>query len=125
MALDNLKGHIERLQEKPEHVRHQIAMGVAVGVTALVATGWAVALGTSGALALNNPEPVEGDGRDSLIESFEEPANAFTNLMGAAGAAFNATSTEAALKVIETRTSSTLEGRAQPANNTEKTVIPF
>ena len=123
MALDNLKGHIERLQEKPEHVRHNIAMGVAVGVTALVATGWAVALGTSGTLALSEPEPTED--RETLAESFEEPASAFSNLMGAAGAAFNATSTEAALKVIETRTSSTLEGRAQPANDTEKTVIPF
>ncbi|HEY0948166.1 MAG TPA: hypothetical protein VGE53_01590 [Candidatus Paceibacterota bacterium] len=123
MALDNLKGHIERLQEKPEHVRHNIAMGVAVGVTALVAAGWAVALGTSGTFALSEPKLAED--RETFAESFEEPASAFSNLMGAAGAAFNATSTEAALKVIETRTSSTLEGRAQPANDTEKTVIPF
>lgn len=125
MALDNLKGHIERLQEKPEHVRHQIAMGVAVGVTALVATGWAVALGTSGVLALNTPDAAEGDGSESLAESFKEPADALSNLVGAAGAAFGATSTEAALKVIETRTSSTLDAYNGSANNTEKTVIPF
>ncbi|HRH55467.1 MAG TPA: hypothetical protein PK609_01230 [Candidatus Paceibacterota bacterium] len=114
MATDRILGHIERLREKPDHVRHQIAMGTALGLTSLVAVGWVVALATSGTLALNQapeeaPQPTE---------------TSFSSLVGAAGAAFNSTSTDASLRVMDERTSSTLDAQ-QPANNTNKTVIPF
>lgn len=128
MATENLKGHIDRLREKPEHVRHQIAFGLAAGLTSLVAVGWGIALTTSGALAINSdvqPQAATGPGTESLSESLKEPAENFSNLVGAAGAAFGATSSEAALRVIDSRTSSTLEGRAQSSNATDKTVIPF
>jgi hypothetical protein len=125
MATDRLKGHIEELRQRPEHVRYNIAMGIAAGVTSLVALGWGAALATGGTLALKDtaPEPAG----ESLTEALEEPASSLSNLMGAAGAALGAGSGEAALDIIEseTRTSSTLEDRSAPANATDKTVIPF
>jgi hypothetical protein len=125
MANARIIDHIERLREKPEHVRHQIAMGAAFGITGLVALGWMTAMATSGTLALvPDTVAVQGEGSgESLSEAIAEPASALTNLMGAAGAAFGATSTEAALSIIEseTRTSSTLDAKAP----SDKTVIPF
>lgn len=119
MATDRIIEHIDRLREKPEHVRHRIAVLTAASITGLVAVTWMGALAASGTLALSVTE------RTPDREVSEEPTSAFSNLMGAAGAAFNASSTEAALDIIETRTSSTIDAKAQPANNTHKTVIPF
>lgn len=120
-------GHIERLREKPEHVRHTIAMGTAFVFTGLVAAGWMTAMATSGTLALKptTPEP-DGAGME-VAKTVNESTSAFSNLLGAAGAAFNATSTAAALDIIEseTRTSSTLDASQPSANATTKTVIPF
>lgn len=129
MATERIIEHVNRLREKPHHVRHNIAMGVAFGITGLVALGWMTALATSGTLALKSSAVVSsasGAGND-VSEVVSESTNAFSSLMGAAGAAFNATSTEAALDIIEseTRTYSTFETRTEPANNTSKTVISF
>lgn len=122
MATDRIIEHIDRLREKPEHVRHRIAVLTAAGITGLVAVTWMGALATSGALALKASET----GPDPEVsKSIAESTSAFSNLMGAAGAAFNATSSEAALDIIETRTSSTLDAQVAPANATNKTVIPF
>ena len=121
MATQRIIEHIDRLREKPEHVRHRIAMLTAAGVTGLVAVTWVGAMATSGTLALKtNAETAPAE---SLSKELAEPASAFSNLLGAAGAAFNATSTEAALTIIETRTSSTLD--AKQDTNVGKTVIPF
>jgi len=127
MATDRIIEHIDRLREKPEHVRHRIAVLTAAGITGLVAVTWMGALATSGALALKTDAETEtrtGSGDDMAV-ALNESTSAFSNLMGAAGAAFGATSTEAALQIIETRTSSTLDTNVGPANNTNKTVIPF
>jgi len=123
MATDRIIEHIDRLREKPEHVRHRIAVLTAVGITGLVTVTWMGALASSGALALKTTE--SDSGTTEVSEAITESTSAFSNLMGAAGAAFNATSTEAALQIIETRTSSTLDAKVAPANNTNKTVIPF
>lgn len=127
MATERVVQHIERLREKPEHVRHAIAFGVAAGVTSLVALGWITAMATSGSLALKSSAAVEevGAAGSDVSEAVEESTSAFSNLVGAAGAALGATSTEAALRVIETRTTSTLDSQQKPANDTDKTVIPF
>lgn len=127
MSTDRIIEHIDRLREKPEHVRHRIAMLTAAGITGLVAVTWMGALATSGTLALKTgavAESASGTGTE-VSEAISESSSAFTNLMGAAGAAFGATSTEAALQIIETRTSSTITADAQPANATHRTVIPF
>jgi hypothetical protein len=115
--------HIDRLREKPEHVRHTIAFGVAIGISGLVAVGWMTALATSGTLALETDQPVI---EDSATKALAESTYAFSNLMGAASAAFTATSTEAALNIIETRTSSTLNTSAtESSTGAGKTIIPF
>lgn len=125
MATERIIEHVERLRQHPEHVRYRIAMGTALGISSLVAVGWAVALTSSGTLALKDPEPVAGPTPESeLAQSFAETGSAFSNLMGAAGAAFNATSSEAALRIIDTRTTSTLSEEETSAA-ASATVIPF
>lgn len=116
MATDRIIEHIDLLREKPEHVRHRIAVLTAAGVTGLVAVTWMGALAASGTLALKpveTPEPVVAE------------APSFSRLAGAAGAAFSATSSDASLEVVDMRTSSTLDSQPKPANATHKTVIPF
>ncbi len=126
MATERIIDHIDRLREKPEHVRHRIAVLTAAGITGIVAVTWMGALASSGTLALKTgATPENGSGTGEVTKTISESTSAFSNLMGAAGAAFNATSTEAALQIIETRTSSTLDAKVGPANATNKTVIPF
>ena len=122
MATDRIIEHIDRLREKPEHVRHRIAVLTAAGITGLVAVTWMGALATSGSLALKAPETAPDT---EMSESLNESTSSFTNLMGAADAAFNPSSSQAELDIIETRTSSTLDTKVAPANATHKTVIPF
>ena len=119
MATDRIIEHIERLREKPEHVRQRIALLTASGITGLVALTWMGAMATSGSLALK--ESTDEAAQPALVR---EPSTSFSSLMGAAGAAFD-TTPDPDLSVVETRTSSTLDTRTQPANNTNKTVIPF
>ena len=127
MANGHIHGHIERLREKPEHVRHTIAMGTAFVFTGLVAVGWMTAMATSGTLALKPSAPVNDGAGAEVAKTVTESTTAFSSLLGAAGAAFTATSTDAALDIIEseTRTSSTLNANQTSANATTKTVIPF
>lgn len=129
MATERIVHHIERLREKPHHVRHRIAMLTALVATGVIVVGWAAALTTSGALALKS-EPVRSEEgaaspESDISQAFSESKSAFSNLVGAAGAAFGATSSQAALKVLDTRTSSTLNAESRTQNNTDKTVIPF
>ncbi len=108
--------HLDTLREKPEHVRHTIALGVAGGITALVALGWVTAMATSDTFALKTGTPAEP------IEVKEAPK--FSNLVGSVGAAFGASSTEPALTTItETRSSSTIT--PGPQNGTSERVIAF
>lgn len=127
MATGRIIEHIDRLREKPEHVRHNIALGVAFGISGLVAVTWMTAMATSGTLALQSNTVDETPEGSEMSAAVVESTSAFSSLMGAAGAAFNATNTDAALKIIEseTRTSSTLNTQSQSANASDKTVIPF
>ncbi len=112
-----MQDFIERLRAKPEHVRKQIAMGTATALTGLVAVGWLGALVAGGTLALTPTS------EESVLAS-ESEESGFVSLLGAAGAAVGATSTEPELNVIESNTSSTLDNRAVQQTDT-RTVIPF
>ena len=113
--------HVNKLKEKPSHVRERVAFGISGGVTALVAIGWVVAMSSSGAFSLAT---------DSVAESIRPPeevkkgiadsGSGFKNLMGAAGAAFGTTEAPPDISVVDTRASSTLDKSAANA-----TVIPF
>ena len=124
-----LQHHIERLREQPHHVRHGIAYGVSGGITALVVVVWATVLMTSGALEIK-PAVVASSGSEAgnnpdteVKKALADSKSAFSNLMGAAGAAVGATSTDAALTIITARASSTMDSKID--NSTSKTVIPF
>ena len=118
-----LTDHLDRLREKPEHVRHRIAFLTSAGVTALVAILWVTALATSGTLALKQTAPEVVDGQPRVAETFAETKSAFSELMGAVGAAAGATSSEPTLTTVESRTVTTFDTKI--GNDTDKTVIPF
>ncbi|KND47224.1 MAG: hypothetical protein AB199_02225 [Parcubacteria bacterium C7867-004] len=119
----DLTYHIERLREKPHHVRHGIALGVAAGFTALVAVVWATVLVSGGTLALKTSEATTNENPDVQVkQAITETKSAFSSLMGAAGAAMGATSSEAALSIV---TSAREESTMKSSDSAGKTVIPF
>ena len=112
-----MQDFIERLRAKPEHVRKQIAMGTAAGLTGIVALGWLGGLVAGGTLAL-------APAGDDATVATDSKQNGFEELLGAAGAAVGATSTPNELNVVETKTTSTLDNRMNQQADT-RTVIPF
>ena len=82
-----MRDYINRLRAHPEHIRHRIAIGTTVGVTALVALVWIVGLTSSGTLALdlNSPTSV-GGAYDSQAVAQTKPKNNLDQLLGAIGA---------------------------------------
>lgn len=119
-----MRDFIENLRAKPEHVRRQVAMGASAGVTGVVAVAWAAALFASGGLTLApaSAETVSGADFDALAE---DTRSAFSELLGAAGAAGGASaSQQAGIRVVDGETSSTLERDEAPAAD-QRTVIPF
>jgi hypothetical protein len=124
MATQRIIDHIDTLRAKPEHIRHRIAMSVAFAFTGVVALGWMTAMVTSGTLALKS-QSLAADTSETGSGVLDEPATAISSLMGAAGAAFGATSTDPELSIIDSKTSSTLDARAASPKATDKTVIPF
>ena len=113
--------HIERLREKPEHVRNRIALGVSIGATALVALVWATALATTQVFALKNEGPVAPE--EVPAPTFAETKSAFSELVGAVGSAVGATSSDPTLQIVDTKTTTTFDTKVE--NDTDKTVVPF
>lgn len=127
---------IHTLKQKPEHVRHRIAMGTSIGVTALVGVIWVAVMATSGTFALNtNPATSTGTGTgngqtpssDAFALSGTNVKSNFSQLVGAVGAATGATTSQPALTIVDgTTTSSFNQPTQQSANaNASATVIPF
>jgi hypothetical protein len=113
--------HLERVREKPHHERRRIAFVSSLLLTGLVAFGWMGALASSGTLAIADPDGDVADMRDGLASTKSN----FSGLLGAAGAAIGATSSPAAVVVVDGATFSTLDERQEHLNNTNKTVITF
>ena len=114
--------HIDRLKEKPSHVRERVALGVSGGVTTIVALGWLMAMSSSGTLSLATKSVAEGVRPPAEVAtSINESSSSFKSMLGAASAALGASSSPATITVVETHTSSTLDGSA----STNATVIPF
>jgi len=114
--------HLDRLREKPHHVRRQIAFGTSVALTALVAIGWMGALVSTPKLAIENrPQDETLDMSNALTDTQSN----FSELVGAAGAAFGATSSPARVMVVDTKTYSTMDVKRENYNDTKETVIPF
>ncbi|MBP7741352.1 MAG: hypothetical protein KA104_01505 [Candidatus Pacebacteria bacterium] len=114
--------HIDRLKEKPSHVRERVALGVSGGVTAIVALGWLTAMSSSGAFSLATKSVAEGVRPPAEVAtSINESSSSFKSLLGAAAASLGASTSPAAISVVEVRSSSTLDS----GSKNEPTVIPF
>ncbi len=113
--------HIHRLRQQPSHVRERVAFGISGGITGVVALGWLVAMSSSGAFSLTAKTVAESVAPPAEVkQTFSEGTKGFNSLLGAAGATLTGSDPSAAVQVIETRSSSTLD-----ASTTDATVIPF
>lgn len=113
--------HLDRLREEPMAVRRRVAFLVAGGISGLVAIGWIAALLAGGSLALSTPAHAVATGSD-VSKAFKETSSGFTELMGAASAAFGGASSPT-LTTVDVETTSTLDTKIE--NDTDKTIIPF
>lgn len=120
-----MRHHIENLKQKPEHVRHRVALGVSAGATALVAVIWFVASAATGTFALSSPSATStSEERDTPSEL--DAKEGLSQLAGALGSAVGATSTEPELTIVDGNTTSTLDSSpAENQNQTSATAIPF
>lgn len=107
---------VHTLRQKPRHVRENIALGIAGGVTFVVALGWLVAFSANGTLAFSS------DNAPDVKEAVDSSKSNFSDLLGAAGAAFGASSTPAEVTIVETNVRSTLD---EPTVPEDATVIHF
>lgn len=112
---------VHGLRQKPQHVRENVAIGVAGGTTLLVAFGWFIAMGASGSFSLAPSKTIASDTEAAPTSVVSK--DSFSNLLGAAGAAMGAAATTTSgVTIVDTKTSSTLE---QPAIAPDVTVIHF
>jgi len=114
--------HIERLKEKPSHIRERIAFGISGGITGLVAIGWLVAMSSSGSFSLATKSVANAVTPSAEVsQSVSQSTSNFSSLMGAAAASFGVGGDAANVKVVDTKTTSTLD----TSEATSATVIPF
>ncbi len=113
--------HLNRLREKPAHVRHTIALGVSGGITSLVFVGWLAAMTTSGVFATAGSSVARSvTPPEEVQKSIEASSRNVNSLLGAASAALTGSSTSA-VEVVDVRTTSTLDA----TTTKDATVIPF
>jgi hypothetical protein len=106
--------HIEIVHEKPEHVRRQIAFGIAIGLTAIIALFWLSLSLATGVFAVENTYSF-GEGL-----AVEEQAPEPEGVVGAAAAILGVSSEPAHIEIVDTSVHSTLD-----AKKIEETIIPF
>ena len=116
-----MRRHLETLKQKPEHVRHRMALGTAAGITGLVGIIWITTLAASGSFALSAPNAGTGD------SDIAEARSSFNELVGAVGAVGQGSGSvgrnDPELTIIDGQTTSTIAPSRQ--NPTDATVIPF
>lgn len=113
---------VHSLRQKPQHVRENIAIGVSGGITLLVALGWFAASAANGTFSLGSNAVLADSNVPTMEQTVTLSKNNFTELLGAAGAALGATSTPAAIVVVDTQVHSTLD---QQTVSADETVIHF
>ena len=119
-----MRDFIERLQAKPEHVRHRIAFFSSFSLTAVVAVAWFAAVANSGVLTLAPLNASSGSGFGALTDTsalVKDTSTGWDDLLGAVGAAGGTSSGDPTLSIVDERASSTLDRNAVD----ERTVIPF
>lgn len=114
-----MRRHIENLKEKPEHVRHRVAIGVSAGVTGLVAVLWLAAHVATGTFALSSPQATP-------TAEVTDARGEFSDLVGAVGESLGGSpSSEPELTIVDGNTTSTIAPEADNQNQTDQEVIPF
>ena len=111
---------IHTLRAKPVHMRENIAIVTAGGITLVVAALWFVANAASGTFAIGpSAFPANPEAGKAVAASSE----GFSQLLGAAGAALSGSSSPATITIVDTQVHSTLDTGNQ--NDTNQTVIHF
>ena len=79
----SLTEHLENVRQKPEPVRKQLALGIAVALTGVIALFWLSVSLATGAFAINSTEL----GKTPALAEKPASVTAFSSFLGAAGAA--------------------------------------
>ncbi|MFA7302180.1 MAG: hypothetical protein WC030_00310 [Candidatus Paceibacterota bacterium] len=115
--MKKIADHVEHLKTKPHHVRRKVALGVAGGVTSLVAVLWlGVSLSTN-AFAIQGSTFAESTAQGPAITTVTEGPE--QNLAGAAAARQRDASGPARIEIVNIATTSA------PVAPREQTTIPF
>lgn len=113
---------VRDLRAKPRHIRERMALGVAGGVTLVVALGWVAASAATGVFSLS-PSTLANAPSTNVGEAVAQGKSNFSDLLGAAGAAFSGSSTTAQIQVVDS--SNPPAATDQNNNNTSATVLHF
>lgn len=114
-----MRRHIENLKQKPEHVRHRVALGVSAGFTGLVAVLWLTAHVATGTFVLSNPQ---AEPPAQVVDARGE----FNSLVGAVGQALGTQPKDPELTVVKDgNTRTTIGSEPVNQNQTNQEVIPF
>lgn len=116
--MKTLSEHIAYIQEKPHHVRKQVAFGAAAFVSACIALVWLVGSYMTGAFAIAGSSFATASGQDGLTSVAGSPSNT-DGIAGAAAALPTRADTSAHLEVIDTNSV------AVPKQQSEPAILPF
>lgn len=124
-----MQDYIQKLKQKPEHVRRRIAVGTSASITALVGIIWVTAMTGSGAFALGTGTnaPKQAPSTDAFALDGTNVKSNMSQLTAAVDAATGATTSPASLTIVDGTTTSSIGQPTKQAsgNNTSDTVLPF
>jgi hypothetical protein len=124
-----MRRHLDNLKARPEHVRRRVAIGASAGVTGLIAVIWLAAHAATGTFALSTPgSRTTAGGAPDEASAPSEVTNArgeFSQLLGAVGESFGATSTKPGLSIVDGDTTSTIRPANSQQDQSDATSIPF
>jgi hypothetical protein len=112
--------HLDRIREKPHHVRHRYALGTAGAITAVIGAAWLGISLSTGAFALHGTSFADATRGD--IET-STPGEARAAAVAGAAAAPLPPAGEGAPARVEAVP--TTEAKPEKAGKAEPTIIPF
>jgi hypothetical protein len=110
--------HIEYVKGKPHHIRKQITLVTAGGITAIIALVWFFGTLSSGAFALQGSTFAESTGAEPAVTT-DVNNTSNSGIAGAAAALDTDTSAPAHIEIINSSPATSSEKQVSP------TVIPF
>jgi len=126
METKRIKEIVAGLREKPEHVRQNMAFGVAAGTTLVVAIAWVGVMAVTGSFSLvpAGNQQIAQSGTDAAASQAAPTPSSLSQLMASAGAAFTGATTTAPahINIVDSNPTTTQDQAGTPAN---ATVIHF